>query len=93
MAQATSEHTVKSYDQELSDLNALVMRMGGLVQEQLERAMATGQAILVCRSPEEAMRLQLSYMQATLVSGFERVGLMTRWSQDRMREVLPARPR
>ncbi len=39
MAQATGEHTVKSYDQELSDLTALVLRMGGLVQEQLERAM------------------------------------------------------
>jgi len=39
MAQATGEHTVKSYDQELSDLNTLVLRMGGLVQEQLERAM------------------------------------------------------
>jgi hypothetical protein len=65
----------------------------GFWQEQLERAMTTGQAILVCRSPEEAVRLQLSYMQATLVSGFERVGLMTRWSQERVREVLPSRPR
>jgi phosphate transport system protein len=35
---AAGEHTVKSYDQELSDLNALVLRMGGLVQEQIERA-------------------------------------------------------
>ena len=39
MAQATREHTVKSYDQELSDLTALVMRMGGLVTEQLDGAM------------------------------------------------------
>jgi phosphate transport system protein len=39
MAQATDEHTVKSYDQELSDLTALVLRMGGLVQEQITRAM------------------------------------------------------
>jgi hypothetical protein len=65
----------------------------GFWQEQLERAVTTGQAILVCRSPEEAVRLQLSYMQATLVSGFERVGLVTRWSQDMVREVLPSRPR
>ena len=32
MAQATGEHTVKSYDQELCDLTALVLRMGGLVE-------------------------------------------------------------
>ncbi len=29
------EHTVKSYDKELTELNALVLRMGGLVQEQI----------------------------------------------------------
>jgi phosphate transport system protein len=34
-----TDHTVRSYDQELNDLNALVLRMGGLVQEQIERAM------------------------------------------------------
>ncbi len=34
-----TEHTVKSYDQELNDLNALVLRMGGVVQDQIERAM------------------------------------------------------
>lgn len=36
---ATGEHTVKSFDQELADLNSLVLRMGGLVQEQITRAM------------------------------------------------------
>jgi len=65
----------------------------GFWQEQLERTMATGRAILVCRALEEALRLQLSYMQATVVSGFERVGLMTRWSQERVREALPSRER
>ena len=39
MPQATGEHTVKSFDQELSDLNSLVLRMGGLVQTQMDRAM------------------------------------------------------
>ena len=34
-----TEHTVKRYDQELSDLNALVLRMGGVVQDQIDRAM------------------------------------------------------
>ena len=34
------EHTVKRFDQELSELNALVLRMGGLVQDQIGKAMA-----------------------------------------------------
>ena len=38
-ARALTEHTVNSYDQELDELNALVMRMGGVVQEQIDRAM------------------------------------------------------
>jgi hypothetical protein len=62
-------------------------------QEQLERTLTAGQAILVCRSPEEAVRLQLAYMQATLASGFERAREVTRWSQAMVREVLPSRPR
>jgi phosphate transport system protein len=33
------EHTVKRFDQELDELNSLVLRMGGLVQEQISRAM------------------------------------------------------
>lgn len=33
------EHTVKRFDQELSELNSLVLRMGGLVQEQISHAM------------------------------------------------------
>ena len=33
------EHTVKRYDQELDDLNALVLKMGGMVQEQVGNAM------------------------------------------------------
>ncbi len=33
------EHTVKRFDQELSELNSLVLRMGGLVQDQISKAM------------------------------------------------------
>ncbi|MDX1434698.1 MAG: phosphate signaling complex protein PhoU [Gammaproteobacteria bacterium] len=33
------QHTVKRFDQELSDLKSLVLEMGGLVQEQIARAM------------------------------------------------------
>ena len=33
------EHTVKRFDQELDELNSLVLRMGGLVQDQITRAM------------------------------------------------------
>ena len=33
------EHTVKRFDQELSELNSLVLQMGGLVQEQISHAM------------------------------------------------------
>lgn len=34
------EHTVKRFDQELDELNSLVLRMGGLVQDQIVKAMA-----------------------------------------------------
>ena len=34
------EHTVKRFDQELDELTALVLKMGGLVQEQIGNAMA-----------------------------------------------------
>jgi hypothetical protein len=63
--------------------------MASFWQEQFERTVTAGQAIMVCRSPEEAVRLQLAYVQATVVSGIERVGLVTRWSQDMVRGVLP----
>ena len=35
----SDEHTVKRFDQELSNLSELVFRMGGLVEEQVTRAM------------------------------------------------------
>lgn len=62
-------------------------------QDQLERAMATGQAIMVCRSPEAAVRLQMAYVQATLASGIEHAGQMARLSQDIARDMLPSQPR
>ncbi|MEZ5583910.1 MAG: hypothetical protein R3F37_15280 [Candidatus Competibacteraceae bacterium] len=33
------EHTVKRYDQELSNLRNLVLEMGGLVEDQINRAL------------------------------------------------------
>lgn len=33
------EYTVKRFDQELSELNSLVLQMGGLVREQISHAM------------------------------------------------------
>jgi phosphate transport system protein len=38
MAIGTGEHTVKRYDQELSQLRGLVLEMGGLVEEQIKSA-------------------------------------------------------
>jgi hypothetical protein len=35
---------------------------------------ATGQTIMVWRSPHEAVRLQIAYVQATLASGLEHAG-------------------
>ena len=62
-------------------------------QEQLERTMATGQAIMLCRSPQEAVRLQVTYIQATLASGYAHAGEVSRLSQDIARDMLPLRPR
>lgn len=62
-------------------------------QDQLKRAMATGQAIMVCRSPQAAIGLQMAYIQATLASGFEHTGQLTRLSQDIARNLLSTRPR
>lgn len=62
-------------------------------QDQLERAMATGRAFMVCRSPDAAIRLQIVYLQATLASGIEHAGQVARLSQDFARGVLPSQPR
>jgi phosphate transport system protein len=48
-----SEHIVKSYDEELKQLNTLINRMGGLVETQLDGAV---QAVLR-RDPESAERV------------------------------------
>jgi hypothetical protein len=55
--------------------------------------MATGQAIMLCRSPQEALRLQVAYMHATLASGCAHAGELSRLSQDIARDMLPLRPR
>jgi len=61
-------------------------------RDQLGRAMATGQAIMLCRSPQEAVRRQFAYMQATLASGCAHAGEVSRLSQDIARDMLPPRP-
>jgi hypothetical protein len=62
-------------------------------QDQLERTVATGQAIMLCRSPQEAVRLQIAYVQASLASGLEHAGQAARLSQDIARDMLPLPPR
>jgi hypothetical protein len=62
-------------------------------QDQVERTVATGQAIMLCRSPQEAVRLQVAYIQATLASGYAHAGEVSRLSQDIARDMLPLRPR
>jgi phosphate transport system protein len=48
-----SQHTVKSYDQELNALTRMVLEMGGLVEQQIARAIEA----LVNRSIEQANRV------------------------------------
>jgi hypothetical protein len=62
-------------------------------QEQLERSMAVGQAIMLCRSPQEAVRLQIAYVQASLASGLAHAGELARLSQGIARDMLPFQPR
>jgi hypothetical protein len=62
-------------------------------QDQLERSMAAGQAIMLCRSPQEAVRLQIAYVQSSLASGLAHAGELARLSQDIARDMLPFQPR
>jgi hypothetical protein len=75
---------------EVRHLHGITLRFW---QDQLERTMATGQAIMLCRSPQEAVRLQIAYVQASLASGLEHAGQAARLSQDIARDMLPLRPR
>jgi hypothetical protein len=78
-------------------LQALPGRLHGIGlrfwQDQLERAMATGRAFMMCRSPDAAIRLQIAYIQATLASGIEHAGQVARLSQDVVRDMRPSQPR
>jgi hypothetical protein len=47
-------------------------------QDEFGRVMAAGQAIMLCRSPQEALRLQISYVQAALTAGFAHAKELTR---------------
>ena len=40
MTMSGEEHTFKRFDQELTHLNSVVLRMGGLVEDQIAKAMA-----------------------------------------------------
>jgi hypothetical protein len=75
---------------EVQHLHGITLRFW---QDQLERTVATGQAIMVCRSPQEAVRLQIAYAKATLAAGFEHAGHLARLSQGIARDMLPLRPR
>ena len=55
--------------------------------------MAAGQAIMLCRSPQEAVRLQIAYVQATLASGLEHAGEQARLSRDIALDMLSFQPR
>jgi hypothetical protein len=75
---------------QVRDLHGITLRFW---QDQLERTLATGQAIMLCRSPQEAVCLQIAYVQASVASGFEHAGRAARLSQDIARDMLPLRPR
>jgi Phasin protein len=69
---------------------------GGTVafwQDHLERTMATGQAIMTCSSPQAAVALQMSYLQASLASGIAHAGNLARLSTAIARSIGPVRGR
>jgi hypothetical protein len=68
---AAGEPAVPADPAPARDLHDITLRFW---QDQLERIMATGQAIMLCRSPQEAVRLQVTYIQATLASGYAHAG-------------------
>lgn len=75
---------------EIPDLHGITLRFW---QAQLERTVATGQAIMLCRSPQAAARLQIGYVQASLASGLAHAGEVARLSRSMARDMLPSRPR
>ena len=75
---------------EVRPLHGITLRFW---QDQLERTVATGQAMVLCRSPQEAVRLQIAYVQASLASGLEHAGQAARLSQEIARHMLPFHPR
>jgi hypothetical protein len=56
-------------------------------QAHLERTMAAGQAIMTCHSPQAAMALQVSYLQASLVSGITHASNLARLSTEIARNI------
>ncbi|MEM7022519.1 MAG: hypothetical protein AAF637_07970 [Pseudomonadota bacterium] len=64
-----------------------------LWQEQLARTMTAGKAIVLCRSPEDAVRLQLGYMRESVASGFDGVSEVSQWTRDAVGNALKLPPR
>jgi hypothetical protein len=62
-------------------------------QDHLERTMAAGQAIMTCPSPQAAMALQVSYLQASLASGIAHASRLARLSTEIARNIGPFRGR
>ena len=62
-------------------------------QDHLERTMAAGQAIMTCPSPQAAMALQVSYLQASLASGIAHASKLARLSTEIARNIGPFRGR
>jgi hypothetical protein len=62
-------------------------------QDHLERTMAAGQAIMTCSSPQAAVALQMSYLQASLASGIAHAGNLARLSTAIARSIGPVRGR
>ena len=62
-------------------------------QDHLERTMTAGQAIMTCPSPQAAMALQVSYLQASLASGIAHASNLARLSTEIARTIGPFRGR
>ena len=62
-------------------------------RDHLERSMAAGQAVLTSPSPQAAMAVQVSYLQASLASGIAHAGNLARLSTEIVRSIGPLRGR
>jgi Phasin protein len=74
-----------------------VERLRGVIvafwQDHLERTMAAGQSIMACPSPQAAMAVQMSYLQASFASGIAHAGNFARLSTEIARNIRAVRGR